>query len=454
MVSQTPMSTPNPLSETARERSAPTPGQIKVPVEPTPKTHSGSPAPQDQRGGWGGVIALLLVTSMGITGWQYQSIWMPYLEPLLPAKNTQTAKPAARTVPVVTAVTKQRDMDIFLNGLGTVTALNTAIVRSRVEGELIKVAFTEGQLVKEGDLLAEIDPRPFEVQRDQAEGQLARDEATLKVAQLTLERFQKLLPTKTVTQQDVDDQTAIVEQTEGAIKTDKAIVAHAQLQLTYCKIAAPIAGRIGLRLVDQGNIVRANDPTGIAVITQVEPISVVFTIPQDDIYRVQQKMRGGVPLKVDAYDRDFKTRLASGKLLATDNQVDSTTGTLRLKAIFEYDNNSLFPNQFVNTRLLVDTRQNALVVPSAAVQRGPASTFVYLVKADETVEQRTVVIGPTEGAETLIESGLKSGEMVVTEGIDKLQSGAKISLRGNAEKKAAGDGKQSPAKSDRQKDAA
>lgn len=453
MVSQTPISQPSLLSEAAREHTSPTSGQVKVPVEPVRNTRSDSPPPQGQRGGWGGMIVFVLVVIAGGVGWQYRATWMPYLEPLLQSKNVPAAKTGPRTVPVVTAVVKQRDMDIFLNGLGTVTALKIATIRSRVEGELVKVSFTEGQLVQEGDLLAEIDPRPFEVQKDQAEGQLARDEATLKAARLTLERYQKLLPTKSVTQQDVDDQTALVEQTVGAIKTDTALVANAQLQLSYCRITAPFTGRIGLRLVDQGNIVRANDPTGIAVMTQVDPIAVVFTIPQDDIYRVQQKMRGGVPLRVDAYDRDFRTRLASGKLLATDNQVDSTTGTLRLKAVFEYDGNSLFPNQFVNTRLLVDTRQNALVVPSAAVQRGPTSTFVYLVKPDETVEQRAVVTGPTEGAETLIESGLNPGDVVVTDGIDKLQSGAKISMRDKAEKKANGAAPQ-PAQTDRKKDGA
>jgi membrane fusion protein, multidrug efflux system len=312
-------------------------------------------------------------------------------------------------------------MDLFLNGLGTATAFKTVTVRSRVEGELLKVHFTEGQKVREGELLAEIDPRAFEVQRDQAEGQLARDEATLKVAKLTLDRYQDLFKSNVVVQQQLDDQAALVQQTEGSILANKAMLANARLQLSYCQIAAPIGGRIGLRLVDQGNYVRANDAGGLAVITQLQPIAVVFTIPQDEIARVLKQSRDDQILTVDAYDRDFKTKLASGKLAAIDNQVDPTTGTLRLKAVFENEDQLLFPNQFVNARLLVDTKREAIVVPSAAVQRGPTSTFVYVVRPDEYVDKRDVVMGPSEGNETSIESGLTVGEVVVTDGIDKLQ---------------------------------
>jgi multidrug efflux system membrane fusion protein len=435
MLSNSPISTSPAPPETASEHSVPVNGQSKPPADPARRpAPSHSSAPERSGGGWGGWIALLVVVAAGGAGWYYRASWTPFLEKLLPAKNSAASKTGAKVIPVVTATVKQRDMDVFLNGLGTVTALQTVTVRSRVEGELIKVAFTEGQMVKEGDLLAEIDPRPFEVQRDQANGQLIRDEAALKVAKITLERSEKLLPTNSITPQEVDNQIAIVQQTEGSIKTDKAIIANAELQLTYCKIKSPFNGRIGLRLVDRGNIVRANDPNGLAVITQIQPIAVVFTIPQDDIYRVQQRMALPTPLVVDAYDRDFKTRLASGRLLATDNQVDPATGTLRLKAIFEHEDNALFPNQFVNTRLLVDTKQGAIVVPTAAVQRGPSSTFVYVMKTDETVEQRTVMVGPTEGTNTAIESGLKKGEIVVTDGIDKLQPGAKVAAREKTKK--------------------
>ena len=320
-------------------------------------------------------------------------------------------------------------MDVFINGLGTVTAFKTVTIRSRVEGELVKVAFTEGQVVEEGSLLAVLDRRPFDVQLQQAQGQLARDEATLKSADFTLKRYQELTLSKSITAQQVDEQRALVQQMAGAIQSDQAAVENAKLQLAYCHITAPISGRIGLRLVDQGNIVRANDPMGLAVITQLQPISLVFTIPQDDISRVQKPQNSGQPLSVDAYDRDFKVKLASGKLLAIDNQVDSTTGTVRLKAVFDNEDGILFPNQFVNARLLVDTRRNAIVVPTSAVQRNSNSVFVYVVQEDDTVDLRTVKIGLAEGSETSIESGLAPGEIVVTEGIDKLQPKAMITTR-------------------------
>ena len=375
------------------------------------------------------VLGWLLFGALATAGWYYRTLWWPTVEPYLSFKAPAPSKPTVRVVPVVTANVRQRDLHLYLNGLGTATPFKTVTVRSRVEGELTKIAFVEGQMVNEGDLLAEIDPRAFEVQRDQAEAQLARDAAALKSVNLTLTRYKDLLSSKTIAQQQVDDQTALVQQAEGALRAVQALVANAKLQLSYCRIEAPISGRIGLRLVDEGNIVRANEATGLAVITQLQPIAVVFTIPQDDIARVQLQSRDGRVLEVDAYDRDFKLKLASGTLAAIDNQVDPQTGTVRLKAVFPNEDGLLFPNQFVNARLLVETRPNAVVVPSAAVQRGPASPFVYVVQADETVELRSVVIGPTEGIETSITSGLQPGEAVVTEGIDKLQPGAKVSLR-------------------------
>ncbi len=433
MMTNVPVSPPGPASDPIKSRSS-----LPADRQQTERAHEmmhtlhdarpqdQAPAPKRSGGTW--LIVSLVICAMGAGGWYYREQLLPHIAPFLTAKAA-AAKPAARVIPVVTATVRKRDMDLYLNGLGTVTALKTVTIRSRVEGELTKVAFTEGQMVREGDLLAEIDTRAFEVQRDQAAGQLARDQAILKAAKLTLARFERLVPTKSVTAQEVDDQIALVQQTEGIIKTDLAMVANAELQLTYCRIVSPINGRIGLRLVDAGNIVRANDPTGLAVITQLQPIALIFTIPQDEIPRVQKRMNEGHQLVVDAYDRDFRTKLATGKLLATDNQVDSTTGTLRLKSIIDHEDNSLFPNQFVNTRLLVDTKRDAIVVPSSAVQRGPTSTFVYIVKSDETVELRNVEIGPAEGAETSIDYGLRPGEIVVTDGIDKLQPGAKVSTR-------------------------
>lgn len=396
-----------------------------APLEIRPETRD------DARPASKGAIAVWLVCCVlaGAT-WYYWPLWRPFVEPLwLSLKAPAHIKPPPRVVPVVTAAVQQRDMHLYLNGLGTATPFKTVTIRSRVEGKLVKIAFAEGQMVREGDLLAEIDPRAFEVQREQAEGQLARDEAVLKSANLTLTRYQGLLQSKTIAQQQVDDQVALVQIAEGALQADQALVANAKLQLSYCRIEAPINGRIGLRLVDEGNIVRANEPTGLAVITQLQPIAVVFTIPQDDIARVQLQSGDGVQLEVDAFDRDFKRKLANGKLAAIDNQVDPATGTVRLKAVFPNDDGLLFPNQFVNARLLVETQRDAVVVPSSAVQRGPASPFVYVLQPDETVELRSVVIGPSEGIETSITSGLQPGETVVTDGIDKLQPGSKVSLR-------------------------
>jgi multidrug efflux system membrane fusion protein len=370
----------------------------------------------------------LVLLTLGAGAWHYRPIWLPLIPTgaAAPPRN----KSAGRAVPVRTAVVRQQDMDVYLDGLlGTVTAFKSVTIKSRVDGELVKVAFTEGQIVKEGDLLAEIDPRPFDAQLQQAEGQLARDQATLELAKLTLARGQGLLKTKSIAPQQVDEQVAQVDQMEGTILTDQALVDNARLQLRYCRIIAPIGGRIGLRLVDQGNMVHANDATGLAVITQFQPISLVFPISQDDIPRVLKAMRDGRSLRVDAYDRDLKLMLATGTLAAVDNQVDSTTGTLRLKATFENKDNMLFPNQFVNTRLLVDTRKGALVVPSAAIQHGPSFTFVYVVKSGETVELRQIETGPSEGVDTVVESGLSAGETVVTDGIDKLQNKSKVTIR-------------------------
>jgi multidrug efflux system membrane fusion protein len=346
-----------------------------------------------------------------------------------PQAVAPAAPPASRGVPVVAAAARQGDLDIYLTGLGSVTAFNMVTVRTRVSGQLIKVAFQEGQFVRKGELLAEIDPRPFQVQLAQAEGQMARDLAQLKNAQRDLERFKVLLSRDLISKQEFDAQLAQIDQVEGVIKSDQAQIDNAKLQLTYSRIIAPISGRIGLRLVDEGNMVQANDPNGLAVITQLQPITVLFSIPQDDLPRVLNKMQSGQKLVVEAYNRDLKQKLATGTLLTIDNQIDSNTGTVRCKAVFPNQDNALFPNQFVNARLLVDTRQGAVIVPTAAIQRSPQSTFVYVVKDDGTVESRNVVSGPGEGDDVSIANGLAPGEVVVVEGVDRLQQGTKVAAR-------------------------
>jgi membrane fusion protein, multidrug efflux system len=331
-----------------------------------------------------------------------------------------------QTIPVIAAQAQRSDLPVYFNGLGTVTAFNTVTVRSRVDGQIVKINFTEGQFINSGDSLVEIDPRPFQVMLEQAEGQLAKDTAQRKDAEANLERFQLLFKEGVIPKQQLDTQAAQVGQFDGAIRTDQAQIDNAKLQLAYCHITAPISGRVGLRLIDLGNIVHASDSSGLLVITQLQPISVIFALPQDQLPQVASKLRSGGQLTVEAYDRDDSDKIESGKLLTIDNQIDTTTGTYKLKAVFDNSKNLLFPNQFVNIHLLVDVRKNLVVVPAAAIQRGPQGTYVYAVDSNNTARIRPVTLAQTTGNSVGLSSGLNGGELVVIDGQDKLQEGSKV----------------------------
>lgn len=335
---------------------------------------------------------------------------------------------AGRAVPVLASAARKADLGVTMTGLGTVTALNTVTVKTRVDGQLQRVAFTEGQFVNQGELLAEIDPRPFQVQLMQAEGQMAKDQAAFQNASADLQRLQSLVKQGIISRQQLDTQVSSVAQFEAALKGDQAQIESAKLNLTYSRITAPIAGRVGLRLVDTGNMVRANDATGIAVIAPVQPITVVFTIPADSIQLVLAQSRKGKKLQVEAFDRDLRNRLAVGAVLAIDNQVDPATGTVRIKALFANDDSMLYPNQFVNARLLVDTLVGTTLIPTASIQRSPQGTYVYVIKADSTVEMRPVDVQATQGDDSALRSGLVPGETVVTDGVEKLRPGSKVAI--------------------------
>ncbi|HJT71269.1 MAG TPA: MdtA/MuxA family multidrug efflux RND transporter periplasmic adaptor subunit [Terriglobales bacterium] len=333
---------------------------------------------------------------------------------------------AGQPVQVTVASAQKQDLPIYITGLGSIQAYYTVSVKSRVDGQLVDVRFKEGQFVNKGELLAVIDPRPYQVALEQAQAQSFKDQATLRDAKLNYQRYKDLLQNSgAMSQQQVDTQQATVDQLEGAVRNDQAAVDSAKLNLAYCHITAPVSGRIGLRLVDPGNIVHASDANPMLVITELQPITAIFTLPEDQLPEVAQHMRKG-PLEVDAYSRDDVTKLTTGKLLTIDNQIDQTTGTGRLKAVFENKESALWPNQFVNIHLLLETQKGVTVVPSAAVQHGPQGNYVYVMKPDQTVEVRQVNVSVTQGNLSAIASGLAPGDSVVTDGQDKLQQGSKV----------------------------
>ncbi len=334
-------------------------------------------------------------------------------------------RPAPR-IAVSVASTRRGDMDIVVTALGTVTARETVIVHSRVDGELKQVHYREGQQVKAGDLLAEIDPRSFQIALDQARGQLARDRALLDNARLDVARYRELLKQDSIASQQVDAQLALVHQYDGVVQADIAAVDNAQLQLTYAHITAPIGGRLGLRQLDAGNMVHANDSAGLVVITNTAPIAVLFAVPSEELPAIRARLSAAAQLKVEAYDRSGARRLASGHLVSLDNQIDTTTATLKLKAEFENRDDALFPNQFVNIALHVETRKGVVLLPSAAVQRGQSGAFVYVIDAERLAHRRALELGPASGDEVVVESGLREGESVVIEGVDKLRDGVAV----------------------------
>jgi multidrug efflux system membrane fusion protein len=396
----------------------------KPKVETPLDTRVNAEAPHRKGHGW---IWLIILAALAYCVWHYRGIFST-----APADTSTTGGGrggrggAGGTVPVTVAPATKGDVPVYLRAPGTAAAFNTVTVHSRVDGQLMNVAFKEGQFVHQGEVLAEIDPRPFQVQLEQAEGQLAHDAALLKDAQVNAQRYATLYAEGVLSKQQADTQAAQAGQYEGAIKSDQGAIDSAKLNINYCRITAPISGRIGLRLVDAGNMVHASDQNGLLVITQLQPISVLFSLPQDDLKAVNKQIIAGTQLTAEAYDRDTVTKLATGKLATIDNQIDQSTDTYKLKAVFDNETNALFPNQFVYVRLLEGSKQGLTIVPPASIQRGPQGTYVYVLNQGNTVSLRQVTVDISEGNQAGLSSGLQPGESVVIDGMDKLQDGSKV----------------------------
>jgi membrane fusion protein, multidrug efflux system len=366
-------------------------------------------------------VAILLVAGL---------VWALRPSQTAPRAANRPGGGANQASPVGIAKVVAGDIDVTINGLGTVTPLATVTVKPQVSGQLAKIDFTEGQLVQAGQAIAQVDPKPYQAARDQAEGQLARDQAQLANAEVDLTRYRTLIAENSIAQQQVDTQQALVRQLEGVVKSDQANVESAQINLAYTAIVSPISGRVGLRQVDLGNLVTAGQANSIVTVTQLQPISVVFSVPEDSINDIMSQVNAKATMTTDAYDRGQTMKLATGTLSTVDNQIDTATGTVKLRAMFDNSKGELFPNQFVNIKLFVKTLHNQITVPSAAIQRGAAGAFVFVVNADHTVNMRTVTPGQTQDDRVAVTSGLKVGETVVVDGADRLREGAKVQLPG------------------------
>lgn len=405
------------------------PTALESPRPAAPKEVQKSPPPPAPKRDWRWLVWLVAVVVIAVAVYYY---W-PQIKNFAPGNIAPPSAAKGRgkggPVPVIASRIKKGSISIYDNGLGAVTPIYTVTVQSRVTGQLMKVLFKEGQLVKEGDLLVEIDPRPYQVALDQAEGQLVHDEALLKNAHVDLDRYKILLAQQAIPEQQYATQEALVTQYDGTIKTDQAAIDNAKLNLVYCHITSPITGVVGLRLVDPGNIIQSTSTSGLVVITQIDPISVIFTVAEDQLPPVVEKIHAGQKLQVEAWDRENKNKLAQGTLETIDNQIDPTTGTVKLRAIFDNKGAKLFPSQFVNARLLVDQKHNVVLAPTATIQRNSQNTYVWLVKPDSSVTIRPVTTSTLEGDQTEITSGLAEGDEVVMVGVDKLQEGSRVNAQ-------------------------